>query len=102
MPAGSDRHNGNMDEYAALSQLTVGQQAVIAGVSLQAEERRRLRELGIIDGVRAECVLRRKGIGAYLVRGTVIALRDADSTAVQINLMPAHQSCEEGGCAVCL
>jgi len=91
-----------MDKFVALSELTCGQRAVISGLLPQAEERRRLRELGFLDGIDVECVLSRRGIGAYLVRGTVIALRDVDSSVVGIKMQAKPQFCEERSGAVCL
>ncbi len=57
---------------------------MVGKVSAEPEEYRRLRELGLFCGAEVECVMRRRGIGAYLVRGTVIALRDTDASAVEL------------------
>ena len=48
--------------------------------------RRRLLELGLVPGTRAECLLRAPSgsPAAYLVRGAVIALRQCDAARVEI------------------
>lgn len=69
-----------------LNQLEQGQKAVIASVPESCRLFRRLRDLGIIEGSVISCVNRKKGIAAYFVRGTVIALRDCDTKCVEINM----------------
>lgn len=69
-----------------LNQLEQGQKAVIASVPESCRLFSRLRDLGIIEGSAISCVNRKKGIAAYFVRGTVIALRDCDTQCVEINL----------------
>ena len=54
--------------------------------TLEADEgiRRRLRDLGIIDGTRITC-LQKSPLGdpvAYLIRGAVIALRKEDAATI--------------------
>ena len=70
-----------------LNQLEQGKKAVIASVPETCRLFRRLRDLGIIEGSVISCVNRKKGIAAYFVRGTVIALRDCDTQCVEINLI---------------
>ena len=48
--------------------------------------RRRLQDLGLIEGTRVEC-LQRSPSGdptAYLIRGAVIALREEDSSKIMV------------------
>ncbi len=44
----------------------------------------RLTELGFSKGSTIKCVVRRKGIGAFYLKGTVIALRDEDSKDILV------------------
>ena len=69
-----------------LNQLEQGKKAVIASVPESCRLFNRLRDLGIIEGSVISCVNRKKGIAAYFVRGTVIALRDCDTKCVEIKL----------------
>jgi len=97
-----ERYREKMDDMIALSRLKRGEVAQIEKISSRCRDRRRLRELGLTDGAQIECVLRRRGIGAYLVRGTVLALRDDDSAAVMTKRLP-HAACRgERSCAVWL
>lgn len=45
---------------------------------------KRLGDLGIIEGTKIRCVKKGKGIGAYYVKGCVIAVRDKDCEAILI------------------
>lgn len=75
-----------------LNQLEQGKKAVIASVPESCRLFNRLRDLGIIEGSVISCVNRKKGIAAYFVRGTVIALRDCDTQCVEIKLKPEGNS----------
>ncbi len=72
-----------MNNQLTLCELVPGQRAVISGIVSENEGRRRLRELGMTDGETVECVLFRGGISAYLVKGSLIALRREDAEAVR-------------------
>lgn len=69
-----------------LSDLPAGKTAILAGSALQGAIRTRLRELGMIEGTKVTCL----GCGpsgdpiAYLIRGTVIALRKGDSSRIEV------------------
>lgn len=74
-----------MEDIMCLSNLKTGEKAVIKGLSVDGAMRRRLQDLGMIEGTRIECV----GISplgdpsAFLIRGTVIALRKEDADMIQ-------------------
>ena len=72
-----------MNDNITLCCLVPGGRAVVTGVNGRAEECRRLRGLGMTNGTQVECVLKRNGIRAFLIKGTVIALRDSDSAKVR-------------------
>lgn len=69
-----------------LSKLEQGKHAFVLDICSSDSMRRRLQDLGLIKGTEVLCV--QKGpLGdptAYLIRGTVIALRHEDSSCVQI------------------
>ena len=49
--------------------------------------RRRLQDLGIVEDTAVECIGKSPGggMGAYLIRGAVIALRDEDAMLVLVD-----------------
>ena len=62
----------------SLNMLNVGEQALVDSLDFQSANRRRMQDIGLIDGTRVEC-LRKAACGdpvAYLIRGAVIALRN--------------------------
>jgi len=70
-----------------LKDLQPGQSAVVRQVQSAESIRRRLLDMGLIEGTRVECVSS-SPFGdpkAYRFRGAVIALRSEDSEGVLIN-----------------
>ena len=68
----------------SLNMLNVGEQALVDSLDFQSANRRRLQDIGLIDGTRVEC-LRKAACGdpvAYLIRGAVIALRNEDAKKI--------------------
>lgn len=66
-----------MTQIQTLSELQPGQSATVRSVCAPDGMQRRLRDLGLIENTRVVC-LGRSPMGdpsAYLIRGTVIALR---------------------------
>lgn len=72
-----------------LADLKVGECAVVAAVQAEEEMRHRLWDMGMVEGTMVECAFQSPSgnPAAYMVRGTVVALRrsDAASVAVQRN-----------------
>ena len=71
-----------------LSALADGEQARVSTLHLSGDMRRRVQDLGLVDGTRVICV-RRAGSGdpiAYRIRGAVIALRKQDADAIEVRL----------------
>lgn len=69
-----------------LCDIPPGQRAVVCDLEIQGAMRRRLLELGLIAGTPVEC-LGRSPWGdptAYLIRGSVIALRAEDSAGILV------------------
>lgn len=73
-----------------LSSLPEGEGARVRALRLSGGMRRRLQDLGLVAGTRVTCVQRAAGGGpaAYLVRGAVIALRQADAARIQAGVSP--------------
>lgn len=69
-----------------LSILPVGNPARIQSVDVEHTLRRRLQELGLVPGTQIQCLFRSYSgdPSAFLVRGTVLALRRRDSDHIWI------------------
>lgn len=75
-----------MSNIKSLSDLKQGQSARVTSLLSKGSIRRRLQDIGLIEGTEVEC-LQRSPAGdpvAYLIRGAVIALRSEDSSNVLI------------------
>lgn len=69
-----------------LSNLSVGQTARISHISSSGGIRRRLQDIGLIEGTQVECV-GKSPLGdpsAFLIRGAVVALRCDDSSKISV------------------
>lgn len=78
-----------MQNSRNLSELEKGRYGIVLDISSNDSMRRRLRDLGFVNGARVSCVLV-SPLGdpaAYLVCGAVIALRREDSSCVRIKVM---------------
>ena len=70
-----------------LSGLRPGQTAIVRTLSAEGAMRRRLQDMGLIEGTKVECV----GVSplgdpaAYLIRGAVVALRRSDAQDIAID-----------------
>lgn len=72
------------DEIYPLSKVQEGQTAVVRELRSTGSMRRRLLDIGLVEGTNIEC-LQKSPAGdpvAYLIRGAVIALRSEDSATV--------------------
>jgi len=70
----------------SLKDLKQGQKAKVKSILSTGSIRRRLQDIGLIEGTEVEC-LQKSPAGdpvAYLIRGAVIALRSEDSSNVLI------------------
>ncbi len=69
-----------------LNELPTGQHGVIKEANVSSTVKRRLLDLGMIEGTKIK-LLYKSPFGdpkAYLIRGSVIALRDEDSKKIKI------------------
>ena len=78
-----------MKEIYPLTALKPEEWGVIKAITAGSDIRRRLRDLGMIEGTKVECVFKSPGKDpvAYYVRGAVIALRNEDSDCIMISYM---------------
>ena len=75
-----------MADIQSMDHMEEGQTATVAGIRLSGSMRRRLQDIGIIEGTNIKC-LQKSPAGdpiAYLIRGAVIALRSEDSANVMM------------------
>ncbi len=75
-----------MNSTITLDTLDEGTSARVSGLMIRGPMRRRLQDIGLIDGTEVVC-LRKSPSGdpvAYLIRGAVIALRSEDSSKILI------------------
>lgn len=75
-----------MNKINSLKDLKQGQTAKVKSLLSTGSIRRRLQDIGLIEGTEVEC-LQKSPAGdpvAYLIRGAVIALRSEDSSNVLI------------------
>lgn len=77
----------NMDQSLALDRLNVGQSAYVTLLNNEPSMRRRLIDLGLIQGTRVTCLFRSPSGDptAYMIRGAVIALRRCDAAGILIS-----------------
>ncbi len=75
-----------MNQNFQLNDLRPGQTASVSSLSVEGTMRRRLQDMGLIEGTRVECI----GVSplgdpaAYLIRGAVVALRKKDAGGIGI------------------
>lgn len=75
-----------MSPINTLAQLREGQSARVAGLQLSGSMRRRLQDIGLIEGTTVQCVQKSPAGDpvAYFIRGALIALRTEDSGKVLV------------------
>ena len=72
-----------------LSQLPLNKNGKIDKIECDEGTKRRLLDIGLTSGTSVECVLESPGkdICAYLIRGSVIAIRKVDAKEVEVSLL---------------
>ena len=72
--------------YLSLSDLKVGQSGTVQHIKTTGSMRRRLLDLGIIEGTKIRCIHKSPAGNpvAYSIRGAVIALRTDDSKQIEL------------------
>lgn len=77
-----------MKENIYLNKLDVGEIATVSGIFAEKEMRQRLEDLGIVEGTQIKCLMK-SPLGdptAFLIRGSVIALRREDSKNIGVSV----------------
>ena len=71
-----------------LNELKVGQRGTVSQLLSDTSMRRRLQDIGLIEGTKVECIQKSPSGDpiAFLIRGAVIALRREDSSSVLMSL----------------
>ena len=77
-----------MKKILSLDQLKLGQSATIKSLEIEGIKRRRLQDLGFIEGSAVQAVYASPAGNptAYLIRGTMLALRNEDAKQIKITL----------------
>ncbi len=77
-----------MNNICRLTELAVGQIAKVGALMSEGTIRRRLQDIGLIEGTKVECVLKSPcgDPAAYLIRGGVIALRCEDAEKILVSV----------------
>ena len=72
---------------SSLNSLRVGQSARVSHIEAEPAMRRRLLDMGLVEGTRVECVQKSPAgdPAAYLIRGAVIAIRSEDSSKILVS-----------------
>ena len=86
----------SVQDIARLGALKEGQTARVKDILQEGTMRRRLQDIGIIEGTRIKC-LQKSFWGdpvAYLIRGAVISLREEDSDQILVETVGLHRGTE--------
>lgn len=77
-----------MREMCLLTDLAVGQKATVETIYTVGAMRRRLQDIGIIEGTRIECAFRSPSNDpvAYQIRGAVVAIRNEDGKNIVVSV----------------
>ena len=80
-----ERNDINMKE-TCLNDIKLGSSCIIKKINLDGSIKRRLLDIGLIEGTKVENVLESpfKDPVAYLIRGAVIAIRSEDSKNILV------------------
>ena len=75
-----------MIQIDSLANLQVGERARVASLLSRGSMRRRLQDIGLIEGTEVECVQKTPAGDpvAYPIRGALIALRSEDSSNILV------------------
>lgn len=76
----------HMNNKRCLGDISVGDRVIIGTLNTTGSMRRRLLDIGLIEGTEVECVGRSPcgDPSAYLIRGAVIAIRSDDCKKIKI------------------
>ena len=71
-----------------LSDIKLGESAKVTSLKNRGSMRRRLQDIGLIEGTKVKCVLKSPcgDPSAYQIRGAVIALRNDDASNIYVKI----------------
>lgn len=71
-----------------LSMLQAGERGSVTSLLLEGDMRRRVQEMGLIEGTEVSCLCHAPAgsPGAYRFRGAVVALRKSDAQRIEVSL----------------
>ena len=72
-----------------LSDMNVGDKAIVKKIEASENIKRRLLDIGLINGTQVECVLKSpfNDPMAYLIRGAIIAIRKNDCNKIEVEII---------------
>lgn len=72
-----------------LSDMQIGDKGIIKKLNVNENIKRRLQDLGLIEGTYIECILKSpfSDPSAYLIRGALIAIRKEDGKNIEVELI---------------
>lgn len=75
-----------MNHILTLSALPLGESAFVIHISAEPDMERRLTDLGLVSGTKVTCMACSPAGDprAYLIRGSLIALRQADAEGIRL------------------
>lgn len=91
-----------MSEIYTLDELKAGSSARITEMGISGGMRRRMQDIGFLDGVEVKCLFRgRSGEpAAFLISGAVIALRREEMRRISVCRVSSEETAAAGvGCA---
>ena len=73
-----------------LSELNIGEKCTVIGFDSAQSRKQRLMDLGLISGARILCISASPfgNPKAYVIRGSVIAIRNSDADCVKVSKLP--------------
>lgn len=67
-----------------LNDLCINENAIISNLSVKDEIRKRLLDIGFVRGSKVTKVLENINMGAYNVKGSIIAIRKSDTKNIEV------------------
>ena len=67
-----------------LNDLCINENAIIINLNVKDERRKRLLDIGFVRGSKVTKVLENINMGAYNVKGSIIAIRKSDTKNIEV------------------
>ena len=69
-----------------IKDLKLNEEGIVIKVKAEDNIKRRLMDIGLVKGSKVKPVLINKNIRAYLIKGTVIGIRNKDTLNIEVNI----------------